>query len=386
MATITDTAIAKALKDAKATSKRLELSDTTPGLRMRVSPSGRRVWVWAGKDQLGAVRRHILGDYPALAIGPAREKALATRQAVKFDGADPTQARRRTRQKGADARAGIGTLGSLVNMYAARTDKPSWAKGAPMVRLVFAPILDCHLSTLTVDDLHGAMRLDNTPGSANKKGADFAARTLRSWLNANAETKHLGAIKSAKPNVRERVLSQTELTSIFRALARSTSPHDRAMRLLFWTACRLDEVISSTWDEFDLATGEWKSARKTKTGDRIDMILPLQATSFLKSIRPKEIAVGQLVFSTKSGKKLGNWDRATKQLQALTKTEGWHRHDIRRTAATCLGELGTMPEIVEAALGHKVIHSKLAQVYNKSRYKPEVKAALQILADFYDKL
>jgi hypothetical protein len=65
-------------------------------------------------------------------------------------------------------------------------------------------------------------------------------------------------------------------------------------------------------------------------------------------------------------------------------TEGWHRHDLRRTGATMLGELGEMPDIVEAALKYVTIRSPLASTYNRSRCRPQVATALQRLADVLD--
>ena len=49
-----------------------------------------------------------------------------------------------------------------------------------------------------------------------------------------------------------------------------------------------------------------------------------------------------------------------------------------------MGLLGTIPDIVEAALNHATIHSSLAATYNKARYLPEVANALQLLADYFD--
>jgi hypothetical protein len=46
-----------------------------------------------------------------------------------------------------------------------------------------------------------------------------------------------------------------------------------------------------------------------------------------------------------------------------------------------LGDLGEMPDIIEAALNHASIRSPLAATYNRSRYRPQVAAALQKLAD-----
>jgi integrase len=81
---------------------------------------------------------------------------------------------------------------------------------------------------------------------------------------------------------------------------------------------------------------------------------------------------------------LANWDKETKALQADSGTEGWTRHDLRRTGATMLGDMGELPDIIEAALNHAAIHSQLAATYNRSRYRPQVAAALQRLADALD--
>ena len=48
-----------------------------------------------------------------------------------------------------------------------------------------------------------------------------------------------------------------------------------------------------------------------------------------------------------------------------------------------LGELGVMPDIVEAALNHVAIHSPLTATYNQSRYRPQVADALKRLADHF---
>jgi hypothetical protein len=37
-----------------------------------------------------------------------------------------------------------------------------------------------------------------------------------------------------------------------------------------------------------------------------------------------------------------------------------------------LGEMGELPDIIEAALNHVSIRSPLAATYNRSRYRPQV--------------
>ena len=43
--------------------------------------------------------------------------------------------------------------------------------------------------------------------------------------------------------------------------------------------------------------------------------------------------------------------------------------------------MGELPDIIEAALNHVSIRSTVAATYNRSRYRPQVAAALQRLGD-----
>jgi integrase len=51
-------------------------------------------------------------------------------------------------------------------------------------------------------------------------------------------------------------------------------------------------------------------------------------------------------------------------------------HDIRRSVATHLGELGVAPHVIENLLNHH--RQNVATTYNRSRYDREVTAALHL--------
>jgi hypothetical protein len=62
--------------------------------------------------------------------------------------------------------------------------------------------------------------------------------------------------------------------------------------------------------------------------------------------------------------------------------EPWRLHDLRRTAATGLAEIGTNPHIVEAILNHVSGHKDgVAGVYNRAQYLQPMKTALAMWAD-----
>ena len=50
----------------------------------------------------------------------------------------------------------------------------------------------------------------------------------------------------------------------------------------------------------------------------------------------------------------------------------------------CWAILGELPDIIEAALNHTAIRSRLAASFFRSRYRPQVAVALQGLADALD--
>jgi integrase len=60
----------------------------------------------------------------------------------------------------------------------------------------------------------------------------------------------------------------------------------------------------------------------------------------------------------------------------------WRIHDLRRTCATHMAELGTSSEVVELALNHlSGARAGIAGTYNRSVKLEERRAALELWAD-----
>jgi integrase len=169
--------------------------------------------------------------------------------------------------------------------------------------------------------------------------------------------------------------------------------HGSAAKLMLWTAARLDEVCSATWNEFDLDTGLWTVAagrrKDTRSRTRRKQVpaqphvihLPRQAISMLVKMREGKTP-DQLVFPNSLGGKLDNGDRWSKSIFKHTGTRGWTRHDLRRTCATLAAELNVAPHIISILLGHKTPEGNhLLGIYNKGRYRQQHGDALQLVAD-----
>jgi integrase len=149
------------------------------------------------------------------------------------------------------------------------------------------------------------------------------------------------------------------------------------------TLARREEVCRARWRHVDFKSSLW-AIPETKTGEPHVVPLSDRAIELLRTRMPRDPDLDAFVFCTSTGGALGNWDRETKGFQAGSRTSRWTRHDLRRTGATLLGEMGELPDIIEAGLNHASIRSTLAATYNRARYRPQVASALQRLARLLD--
>jgi integrase len=300
-------------------------------------------------------------------------------------GSDPV-AEARARRASVNAPKGH-TLAELLDLYGrqAGANTKSWpAQMDPHVRRVFRAYLDVPLASLSVGALQ--MTIDDYP---RPKSAAFGVRCLMPvlrWAAAPGRTYVDRALldlrASAPKSSRDRILSREELRALLPVLRASKSIYARALKFILLTAARRSEVASARWRNIDFAACSW-TLPETKNGQSHVVPLSRQAIALLRELSPEKPEPVSFAF-TANRKPLGDWGNGTRSLQAASGTSAWTRHDLRRTSATLCGELGVMPDIIESMLNHTVIHSKIATVYNKARYRPQVAAALQQLADLLD--
>jgi integrase len=376
---LTDATIKKAIKGA---SQRFEMGDgKATGLRLRVSPGGHAVWVLAVKDRQGAARRFKLGEYPTLGLAAARTEAHKLKAEVT-KGRDPVEEARQRRAWGVDAKHGIGTLGAMLVAYGKteKGTKKSWSMADYRIRHVFARHVDQPLGTLTKGALQATAQAHKGPYAAAA-----AVRALRPVLKWAEQVHQLGSslydlTPPASPKQRDHVISVKDLPNLVPVL-RVGGPHERAMLFMLLTLARREEVGGAKWAEIDLKRAEWViPAKRAKNAKAHTVPLSRQAVALLGAEGDSDA----FVFATATGGRLGNWGRAAAKVIKDTGVKGWTRHDLRRTGATMLGEAGVEPHVIEAALNHVALHSVLAANYNKARYRPAVKIALQALADKLD--
>jgi integrase len=193
-----------------------------------------------------------------------------------------------------------------------------------------------------------------------------------------------GTGKAVEGPSRDRVLTQSELAEVWRG---ATGRFGDVIRLLVLTGQRRNEIGGLRWSEVDF--------------DRAMIVLPPERTkNKVRHELPLAPAALEILKARYhgSGSACGNddrifrgidWAKGKAQLDgALPASVGkWRIHDLRRTAATHMAELGVQPHIIEALLNHVSGHKGgVAGIYNRAKYADEMRHALQRWADHVEAL
>jgi integrase len=228
--------------------------------------------------------------------------------------------------------------------------------------------------------------IETTSGPVSRNRARSALSSFFSWavaeglLDLNPVT---GTAKAVQNGSRERVLSQDELRQLLQTLPQINEGFADIIRLLLLTGLRRNEVGLLVWSEVDFKRGMIVlGPERTKNRKTFELPLSTQALAILK--RQVRRNSTEFVFSDKG---FQDWDRAKQRLNKKLQIAEWHLHDLRRTFATQLGELGVQPHYIEAVLNHVSGHkSGVAGTYNRARYADEMRSALQRWADWLERV
>ena len=87
---------------------------------------------------------------------------------------------------------------------------------------------------------------------------------------------------------------------------------------------------------------------------------------------------GDVVFTTNGKTPVTCGSKIKSRLDTRMKIAPWRLHDLRRTVATGMAEIGIAPHIIEAVLNHvSGAKAGVAGFYNRAQYAAEKKAALE---------
>ena len=175
---------------------------------------------------------------------------------------------------------------------------------------------------------------------------------------------------------RDRVLSDDEIRRVWTATD-GAGAFNGIVRALLLTGQRREEVSGLTWSELDPALSAWiLPAARSKNGKPHVIPISAQMEALLRA-QPRVMGT-ELAFPGERSLFSG-WSKSKARLDRRSGVSGWTLHDLRRTAATGMAELGVAPHVIEAVLNHASGHKAgVAGVYNQARYASETRRALDL--------
>lgn len=198
---------------------------------------------------------------------------------------------------------------------------------------------------------------------------------------------------------RERYLTETEILELAAKLPQAglTEMARAALWIMLSTCCRIGEISRARWSDVDFDLRLWTipvEHAKNKRAHAIHLsAFAIRHFEILKSLAAHENWVfpsrdGSGHISTKSLQKQF-YDRQrdtpmkgrSRKSATLILTGGeWCAHDLRRTGATLMGELGVRSDVIERCLNH-VGEDKLRKTYQRQELIAERIEAFQKLGD-----
>jgi integrase len=214
------------------------------------------------------------------------------------------------------------------------------------------------------------------PVARNRVRASLSG--LFTWAIAEGLTEMnpvTGTATADESRGRERVLTSAELKALWSALP--ATGYGNIIRLLLLTGQRRDEIGALQWSEID---GDCIRLPASRTKNHREHLVPLApaAVAVLTGVERH----GAYCFGFRSG--FGDWTKSKARLDAALGASfpGFVIHDLRRTVATGMAELGVLPHVIEAVLNHASGHkASVAGVYNKAQYLTQARDALTLWAN-----
>lgn len=352
------------------------------GYRLRRSPSGQVNASWIAQyRRAGSSRRVLLGAGGVLSAEQARAAARKILSQAAL-GEDPQgdKAKRRDRDR--------LSLRSVVDEYIAvkqgevrsgtLRELTRYLTGAYFKLLHAMPV-----DSITRKDVASQILAVQRQHSATVAAlARTALGAFFTWTMTMGLTESNPVLGSAQPKIapaRERVLNDAELASIWNAC--QDDDHGKIIRLLILTGCRRAEVGGMCWSEIDSERGTWTIPKERSKNGRAHSLPLMPAALDILGTVPR-LASRDHLFGARSSAGFCTWAEGKRALDARSGVTGWVVHDLRRSTATKLADIGIAPHVIEQILNHQSGHrSGVAGVYNRSSYEREVRAALALWSD-----
>jgi integrase len=329
------------------------------GLAVRVAPSGVKTWDLAYRIRgSGKVRRVSLGRVADVSLEKARERANDLTRAART-GRDLIAEEEESRA----AAASRLTVEKLLALYVRRRVTGRLRTAADIERRLkraLAPILNWYANDIRRRDLREL--LDAVADQGIEREAEKRRQTVGAmfrWALSQdiVEADPTAGLKGYDPGTpRDRVLTAKEIEALWKWLDSGALPSDPAdiLKLELLTGARCGEISGLCAEEIDREEWTWTlpAARSKNKRPRVTPVVGV-ARQIIEA-RLSSVQSGPL-FTAETGTVLtaahiGHYLLARRDKQPIDK---FTTHDLRRTVATMLAEMGVTLDLVAAVVGHE---------------------------------
>jgi integrase len=383
---------------------RIEIADLgCGGLEFRATGPGARSWSFRFRDpKTGRVGRATIGTYPAVGLSAARERANDMRKDVAA-GINPAIRKRRDR-----AEAPARTFGALATRYLAEHARrkkrsadadernlnlhvlPKWKERA-FDSIERAEVIELIESLITA----GKPTLANRVHALISTVYGFAIDAGLTLINPCARLRKRGV-----ENVGRRVLTDPEIRLFWPQVVHSpiTRRVGLGLRLLLLTGTRAGEVAGMGLAELEHMTDQARAAwaipaERVKNGRAHYVPLSPMARALVLELIELAPADCQYLFPSRSNVEAAMsghtfpvaMARFAEKLENDVAAKAWKAdpptpHDLRRTLATRLSQLGVVKEDRDAVMNHAP-QDVGSRVYDLHTRAQEKRRALNLWAD-----
>jgi integrase len=332
------------------------------GLYLRVFPTGARSFVV--RSRAGGESWTRIGVYPDMSLLTARKTCLEFKEKSR---GEHTQHNARLHR----------TLRQAYNEWVAHLENLGKKTSLPQYRLetnLLSKLSSHALTSISRADISAVLTstAQRAPVLANRLLTDckqlFGYCVERGWLDESPASIITRRTVGGKETARARVLSDEEVVALIQELrsSRFEPPTRYALAMLLLTGCRNGEVrsIQRGWvQSLQLTLPVTKNGKPHK----IAVTAPLGLL-----LRCAFNELGSAPFAGMEGQVLS---RAVRRMGV-----DWTPHDLRRTMATRMADLGVAPHVIEKCLNHSL--GGVMAVYNRAEYLPEKRAAWRLWARY----
>lgn len=379
----------KPFLDAFQTDKtQVELFDAIEnGLGIRIGKGGSKSFFYRYRKE-GNLKRFNIGKYPGVSLADARKRVRELRSKVE-QGDDPQFEKLEKKQT---KKVTLDEVFILYKKYHLPNNRPKtqieyqriYEKhikpnfGSNEIKLITKREINELLDNIATDLGHGVLsnRVKATLSSI------FGFAEERDYIQINI----VKAVKKKYKEVsKDVVLNLEELKRVWKALENRPIISAAYFKILLLTGQRRSETVQMKWG--DISDDIWTiPAADTKVKRKQQVIFSELSMNLIEQLRPITGSKTYVFSSEKDVPRRAKWILTQAQLvQKDANVLTFTPHNLRRTFATILGELGYSRMIIGMLLNHKTSAGQfeVTAIYDRNNYLTERREAIVKLSDYF---